>query len=116
LRRPIFVANWKLHKTRPEARNFVQRFAPLVRDLPGLDIALAPPFTALDCVAAALAGSAVMLAAQNVCAQAGGAFTGEISAGMLADLGCRFAIVGHSERRTLFGENASVAARAAALL
>jgi triosephosphate isomerase len=117
MRRPIFVANWKMHKTRAEARAFVEAFAPLVADADGVDIALAPPATLLDCVGGALAGSLVGLAAQNVHCEAKGAFTGEVAPGMLVDLGCRYAIVGHSERRALFGEtDAFVASKAAALL
>ncbi len=76
---------------------------------------IAPPFTALERVGAALRGSEVALAAQNVNAEEEGAFTGEIAPRMLADLGCSYAIVGHSERRTLYGEtNQGVAAKAAA--
>jgi triosephosphate isomerase len=117
MRRPIFAANWKLHKNRSEAAAYVRELLPLVADSDGVDIVLAPPFTALDSVATALAGSAVALAAQNVHPAASGAFTGEVAPGMLADLGCRFAIVGHSERRALFGEtDAFVASKAAALL
>jgi len=117
VRRPIFAANWKLHKNRSEAVDYVRELLPRVAGLDGVEIALAPPFTALDAVGAALAGSAVALAAQNVHEAASGAFTGEVAPGMLVDLGCRFAIVGHSERRTLFGEtDAGVARKAAALL
>jgi triosephosphate isomerase len=117
VRRPIFVANWKLHKTRPEAVAFARGFRALVSGVDTVDIALAPPFTALDCLGGALADTPVMLAAQNVHPEPGGAFTGEIAAGMLAELGCRYAIVGHSERRSLFGESdAFIARKAAALL
>jgi len=117
MRRPIFAANWKLNKNRSEATAYVRELLPLVAGAEGVDIVLAPPFTALDAVATALAGSAVALAAQNVHPAANGAFTGEVAPGMLADLGCRFAIVGHSERRALFGEtDAFVADKAAALL
>jgi len=117
MRRPILAANWKMHKTRDDAAAFVTRFLPLVQKSDALEIAVAPPFTALHCVAELLEGSAVALAAQNVHPEPQGAFTGEISAPMLADLGCRYAIVGHSERRTLFGEtDACVARKTRALL
>jgi len=117
MRRPIFAANWKMHKNRREAAAYVRELLPRVADSDGVEIVLAPPFTALEAVAAALAGSAVALAAQNVHPAASGAFTGEIAPGMLADLGCRFAIVGHSERRALFGEtDAFVSSKVAALL
>ena len=117
MRRPILAANWKMHKTTREAAAFVVDFATRVKDADGVDIVLAPPFTALERVGAALAGSAIALASQNVNPEEKGAFTGEISPGMLVDLGCAYAIVGHSERRALYRESdAFVAAKAAALL
>ena len=117
MRRPILAANWKMQKITGEAEAFVRTFLPLVENASGVDVVIAPPFTALDRVAAALRGSEVALAAQNLNAEEEGAFTGEIAPRMLADLGCRYAIVGHSERRTLYGEtNQDVAAKAAAVL
>ena len=117
MRQPILAANWKMQKTTGEAEAFVRSFLPLVRDASAVDVVIAPPFTALERVRAALRGSGVALAAQNVNAEEEGAFTGEIAPRMLADLGCDHAIVGHSERRTLYGEtNQIVAAKAAALL
>jgi triosephosphate isomerase len=116
MRRPIFAANWKMHKTVGEALDFVERLLPLVRGASDCDVLLAPPFTALDAVARRLSGSAVLLAAQNVHCEEKGAFTGEIAPGMLAELGCRYAIVGHSERRTLFGETDEIVARKAQAL
>ena len=116
MRTPIFVANWKMHMTAAEAAAFAEAFVPLVRRAAGVDVAIAPPFTALDRLGRALAGSNVALAAQNVNPEPKGAFTGEIAPGMLAELGCRYAIVGHSERRTYYGEsNAYVANKAGAL-
>jgi len=116
MRRPILAANWKMHKTTGEAVAFAAAFVPRVKDAANVDIVIAPPFTALDRLGKALAGSNVSLAAQNVNPEAKGAFTGEVAPGMLADLGCRYAIVGHSERRSLYGEsNAFVASKAAAL-
>ena len=102
------AANWKMQKTAAEGAEYVEKFLPLVADATGVDIVLAPPFTALDRVSQALAGSAVMLACQNVNPADKGAYTGEISAGMIHDLGCRYAIVGHSERRALYGETSDV--------
>ena len=116
MRTPILVANWKMHMTAAEAVDFAEKFVPLVGGASGVDVAIAPPFTALDRLARALAGSNVALAAQNVNPEPKGAFTGEIAPGMLAELGCRYAIVGHSERRMYYGEsNAYVANKAGAL-
>lgn len=116
-RTPFLAANWKMNKQVGEAEAFARVFTKEVASLSGVDIALAPPATALHALGRALSGSGVALSAQNVHAEASGAFTGELSVGMLADVGCRYAIVGHSERRTLFGErDADVAAKAQALL
>jgi triosephosphate isomerase len=117
VRIPLMAANWKMHKTVGEALSFVETFVSLVRDVEGVEAVIAPAFTALDRVGEALAGSAVKLAAQDCHAELFGAFTGEISATMLQDVGCAYAIVGHSERRTLCGEtDAEVAGKAATLL
>ncbi|HEY8123289.1 MAG TPA: triose-phosphate isomerase [Myxococcota bacterium] len=115
-RRPLIAANWKMHKTIAEAEAFARALLPLVAGARA-EVAVAPGFVALAALARALAGSDVGLAAQNVNPNERGAFTGEVSADMLADAGCRYGIVGHSERRTLYGESdAFVAAKAAALL
>ncbi len=116
VRRPILTANWKMHKTAAEALAFVERLLPLVQEADSVDVVIAPPFTAIDRVAQSLAGSAVQLAAQNANPEERGAFTGEVSAEMLAELGCRYAIVGHSERRSLYGETDELVARKAAAL
>jgi triosephosphate isomerase len=117
MRRPVVAANWKMHKTLREAEAFVDAFLPRVAGVRDIEIVLAPPFTALAAVGRRSAGSNVALAAQNVNPEAQGAFTGEISPPMLAELGCAYAIVGHSERRALYGESdAFVARKAAALL
>ena len=99
MRLPIVAANWKMHKTAAEAVAFVEDFLPRVEGVRGVEIVIAPPFTALDRVRQTLAGSAVKWAAQNVNPEAQGAFTGEVAPGMLAELGCAYAIVGHSEQR-----------------
>ena len=80
---PIFFANWKMHMTAAEAVAFAEAFLPRVGDVRDVDVAIAPPFTALDRLARALAGSNVALAAQNVNPEPKGAFTGEIAPGML---------------------------------
>jgi triosephosphate isomerase len=111
MRVPIIAANWKMHKRVEEAIAFVEALAPRVQDLEGTEIVLAPAYTALESLRGAVSGTPIALAGQNVHSEAEGAFTGEISAGMLADVGCRYAIVGHSERRALFGESSTFVAR-----
>jgi triosephosphate isomerase (TIM) len=102
-RRKFICGNWKMHKTVGEALALVKELRDGIGD-GAVQVAVAPPFTALHAVAGALAGSRLELAAQDVHWEAQGAFTGEVSAPMLAEVGCRHGIVGHSERRQLFGE------------
>jgi triosephosphate isomerase len=110
------AANWKMHKTTREAATFAGDFLPRVKEAAHVDVVLAPPFTALATLAAALDGSPVTLSAQNVNPEEKGAFTGEVAPGMLAELGCRYTIVGHSERRSLYGEDDALVARKARAL
>ncbi|MDT8442432.1 MAG: triose-phosphate isomerase [Desulfuromonadales bacterium] len=104
MRTPMIAGNWKLHKTRDEAVALVNELKALLADSAGVDIVVAPVFTALDAVGQALAGSPIRLAAQNCYPEPQGAFTGEVSPQLLKDVGCRYVIIGHSERRQLFGE------------
>lgn len=116
MRRPIFAANWKMHKTASEAVAFAKAFLPLLKaNDRDAEVVLAPAFPALHALGQALEGSRVTLAAQNIHPEAQGAFTGEVSATMLCDAHCRYVIVGHSERRQIFGEtNAFIAQKVAA--
>ncbi len=108
-RRPLIAGNWKMYKTGAEAVEFARRFVPLVSAVADRDIMIAPAFTAIEAVAGILKASPVALGAQHLHWETEGAFTGEISARMLAAAGCRYVIIGHSERRQYFGEtNASV--------
>ena len=111
MRVPIIAANWKMFKRVAEAIAFVEALAPKVQDLEGTEIVIAAPFTALESLRGAVTGTPIALAGQNVHPESEGAFTGEISAGMLADVGCSYAIIGHSERRALFGESSEFVAR-----
>ena len=104
MRKRLIVGNWKMHKTASEAAAFVYRLAELVVSIEGIEVVLAPPFTAIHAVADARRSWPFGLAAQNLFWEDRGAFTGEVSAPMLTDLGCQYVILGHSERRRLFGE------------
>ena len=103
MRTPVLAANWKMHMTVAEATTFTTAFLPLVAGVADAEIVLAPPFTALAAVAGACRGSNVAAAAQNVHWEPRGAFTGEVSLAMVQDAGASRVIVGHSERRHLFG-------------
>jgi len=106
VRRRLIVGNWKMHKTAAEAAVLVRRLADLVPEPGPVEVVIAPPFTALHAAARALpASSPFLLAAQDLHWEDEGPFTGEVSAPMLKDLGCQYAIVGHSERRQLFAED-----------
>ena len=104
MRTPMIAGNWKLHKTLDEATALVSELMPAVAGNNQVEIVVAPVFTALHKVAEAIAGSNIKLAAQNCCAEPRGAFTGEVSPPLLKDVGCQYVIIGHSERRQLFGE------------
>ncbi len=101
---PLIAGNWKMHTTVGEATVLAKAIAAAATGLVDRQVMLAPPFTALVAVAETIRGSNVILGAQNICWAAEGAFTGEISPVMLRDIGGTMAIVGHSERRHIFGE------------
>ena len=105
MRRPLLAGNWKMHLNIEEAVALARGVAEAAAGCADRDVMIAPPFTALSAVAQALAGSQVILGAQNVAWEAQGAFTGEIAPPMLTDIGARMAIIGHSERRHIFGED-----------
>ena len=103
-RLPFIAGNWKMNKTVGEAVELVRQLKALLAGVEGVEVAVAPPFTALYAVRKELEGSSICLAAQNLFWEEKGAFTGEISPLMLKDLGCQYVIIGHSERRQFFGE------------
>jgi triosephosphate isomerase len=102
--RNFIAANWKMNKTIGETREFLESFIPMVKGLADVDIVIAPPFTSLSAAHAGIEGSNLQLSGQDVFWEEKGAYTGEISPGMLVDAGCRHVIIGHSERRQYFSE------------
>ncbi|MFT4581012.1 MAG: triosephosphate isomerase [Gammaproteobacteria bacterium] len=111
-RRSLVVGNWKMHGTLASAQTLARAVASRADARVNIDIAICPPFAHLSVVANELASSRIELGAQTLCEFEHGAYTGETAAAMLTDIGCRWVIVGHSERRQLFGDSiASVAAK-----
>ena len=110
-RRPLVAGNWKMHKTGPEAREFCAALAGLVGDAPAADVAVCPPYTALEASAEALAGSPIAVYAQNVHENEKGAHTGDISSAMILATGAQGALVGHSERRAEGDTDGQIALR-----
>ena len=112
MRKKIIAANWKMNKTQSEAADFVATFLLEVGESTEVEIVLVPPFTAIAKVTEALgAAQNIKVGAQNMLWERGGAFTGEISSAMLRDLFVRYVVLGHSERRTLFGETDEIVNR-----
>jgi triosephosphate isomerase len=105
MRTPVIVGNWKMNKTIQEAVDFVVELNAQIGEVSNVEVAVAPPFTALSAVSRELQGTSIDLCAQDVHWEKEGAFTGEVSVSMLRDVGCQHVIVGHSERRQYFGEN-----------
>ena len=117
MRRRVIAGNWKMYKTQAETRAFFAAFVPLVAQSRHCDIVVAPPFSAIPSAVEASRGTAIGIGGQDVFWEKEGAFTGEVSAGMLAEAGCRYVIIGHSERRRFFGEtDESVAKKTKAAL
>jgi triosephosphate isomerase (TIM) len=104
MRRPVIAGNWKMYKTISETRVFFDGLIPQIQDADHCDIVVAPAFTALAAAAEEVAGTRVAISAQDVYWEKDGAFTGEVAARMLVDVGCAYTIIGHSERRQFFAE------------
>jgi len=103
-RKPLIAGNWKMYKTCSEAVKTSEELVKLVSDVKDVEVMIAPPFTALSSVSDVIKNSRVSLGAQNIFWENEGAYTGEISPAMLVSAGCRYVIIGHSERRQYFGE------------
>ena len=115
MRRPFVAGNWKMNASRVRAGALVAGVCRGAHEVAGVDVGICPPFVYLADAGAAVADGPVRLGAQNCAGVEHGAFTGEVSAFMLADVGCNFVLVGHSERRTLYGEGDAVVADKAGL-
>lgn len=113
MRKPIVAGNWKMNKTVAEAAVLAEAIKPDLAECQSVDIVLCPPFTALKAVSDALSNTQIDLGAQNMHWEASGAYTGEVSAGMLRELFCHYVILGHSERREYFHETDKVVNRKA---
>ena len=112
MRKKIVAANWKMNMTQAEAARFVESFLLEIRDLRDVDVVIIPPFTAIAKVTEALGKAQdIKMGAQNMHWEHNGPFTGEISAALLRDLFVRYVVLGHSERRTLFGETDEIVNR-----
>ena len=109
-RTPFIAGNWKMNKTIAEAEAFIAALLPQVYDTEGVDVAICPPYLALQAMVDSTRGSRVGVYAQNMHFKDSGAYTGEVSAAMLAEFGCRYAIVGHSERRQYHHETDQIVA------
>ncbi len=111
MRTPFIAGNWKMFKTVQEASAFVTDLRAAVKDAKGVQVVVAPPFTAIHAAALAARGSNIEVSAQNLHWEKQGAFTGEISAAMIKEAGATYVIIGHSERRQLFGETDAIVNR-----
>jgi triosephosphate isomerase len=111
MRKPLVAGNWKMHGSRAENASLLDRLLDLLKPESRAEVMVCPPYVYLWETGRLLKDSDVALGAQSVCAEALGAFTGEVSGAMLRDVGCRYVLVGHSERRQLFGESDALVAR-----
>jgi triosephosphate isomerase len=111
MRKPLVAGNWKMNNTAAEAAALCKVLTRLLANAKGVDVVICPPFTALAMAGSVISGTNIVLGAQNMHWEKSGAFTGEVSSAMLRDLYCHYVILGHSERRTLFGETDEIVNR-----
>jgi triosephosphate isomerase len=110
MRKILVAGNWKMHGSAGMTRDLIRGLIDALGDSPASDVAVCPPYVYLAAAADLVAGSRVRLGAQNLAVEESGAYTGEVAGGMLKDVGCHFVIVGHSERRSLYGETSGLVA------
>jgi len=110
MRQPMVAGNWKMNGSHQSVSDLVSGIKAGLGAVKAVEVVVCPPFIYIPTVHAAIAGSAIKLGAQNMCEQDSGAFTGEISGPMLKDNGCEYVIIGHSERRSLYGESDEITA------
>jgi triosephosphate isomerase len=111
MRTPLVAGNWKLNGSRSSIKSLVDGLLSGISEVGQTQVAVCPPFVYLNEVNQMLAGSVVALGSQDVCAEDSGAFTGEVAGSMIAEMGCTYAIIGHSERRSIYGESDELTAR-----
>ena len=111
MRRRVIAGNWKMYKTIADTRAFFTAFSPLIADVNYCDIVVAPPFPSIPATVESTRNTKISIAGQNVYWEKEGAFTGEVSPAMLKEAGCRYVIIGHSERRQIFGETDEMVAK-----
>ena len=104
VRKAVIAGNWKMNKTRPEAKALLEELKPMVADVKDVEVVACVPFTNLETALAVTAGTNIKIGAENCHFEKSGAFTGEISADMLAEMGVEYVVLGHSERRQYFAE------------
>jgi len=114
MRKPLMAGNWKMHKNAAETVRFFEAFAPMIARAEHADVVICPPFVNLSAAAYAARSTRIEIGAQDVFWLTEGAYTGEVSAPMLAAIGCRWVIIGHSERRQYFGETDDTVSKKAA--
>jgi len=108
MRKPFIAGNWKLNKTPNETIALLEELKPLIAGVEDVDVAVMPPYTSINVATFLLKNSNIKVGSQNMYHETKGAYTGEVSAAMIRELGCEYVIIGHSERRTIFGETDEV--------